>query len=86
MTGTLDLVVTILAAVTVATVLWLVLKRATLLLVNSAVGILVLFAIDWFDVLSPAIPITLGAVLVCAFGGLPGVAVLIALHSIGLDA
>lgn len=84
MTGVLAVVVTILAAVAVATVLYFVLKRSTTLLLNSVVGVLVLFALDWLHVLSPGVPITLGAVLVCAFGGLPGVIALVGLHLLGL--
>ncbi len=78
--------VTILAAIAVATVLYFVLKRSTILLLNSVLGVGLLFALDWLDVLSPGVPITLGSVLVCAFGGLPGVAVLVLLHLVGLDA
>ncbi len=81
----LAVVVTILAAVAVAAVLYFVLKRSTMLLVNSVVGVLVLFALDWFNILDPGVPITLGSVLVCAFGGLPGVLALVALHLVGLD-
>lgn len=81
----LAVVVTILAAIAVATVLFFVLKRSTALLLNSVVGVLVLFALDWLNILSPGVPITLGTVLVCAFGGLPGVAVLVGLHLLGFD-
>ncbi|MEN6343205.1 MAG: pro-sigmaK processing inhibitor BofA family protein [Methanospirillum sp.] len=85
MTDMLAVVVTILAAIAVATVLYFVLKRSTMLLLNSVVGVVVLFALDWLHVLSPGVPITLGAVLVCAFGGLPGVVALVALHLLGFD-
>ena len=85
MTGVLAVVVTILAAVAVATVLYFVLKHSTTLLLNSVVGVVVLFALDWLHILSPGVPITLGAVLVCAFGGLPGVIALVGLHLLGLN-
>jgi inhibitor of the pro-sigma K processing machinery len=80
----LAVVFTILAAFAVAAVLYFVLKRSTVLLLNSVVGVIVLFGLNWLDILSPEIPITLGAVLVCAFGGLPGVLALIGLHFLGL--
>ncbi len=85
MTDLLAVVVTILAAIAVATVLYFVLKRSTMLLLNSVIGVVVLFALNWLDVFSPEIPITLGSVLVCAFGGLPGVVALVALHLLGLE-
>ena len=85
MTALLAVVVTILAAIAVATVLYFVLKRSTMLLLNSVVGVVVLFALNWLHVFSPEVPITLGSVLVCAFGGLPGVVALVALHLLGLD-
>lgn len=81
----LAVVVTILAAVAVAALLYVVLRRSTALLLNSVVGVVVLFALDWLEILDPAVQITLGAVLVCAFGGLPGVAALVVLHLLGLD-
>jgi inhibitor of the pro-sigma K processing machinery len=81
----LAVLVTILAAIAVATVMYFVLKRSTVLLLNSVMGVLVLFALDWLEVLDPGVPITLGSVLVCAFGGLPGVVALVALHLVGLD-
>jgi inhibitor of the pro-sigma K processing machinery len=84
-TALLAVVVTILAAIAVATVLYFVLKRSTMLLLNSVIGVVVLFALNWLAVFSPEIPITLGSVLVCAFGGLPGVVALVALHLLGLD-
>jgi len=81
----LAVVFTILAAFAVAAVLYFVLKRSTTLLLNSVVGVIILFGLDWLHLLSsPGIPITLGAVLVCAFGGLPGVIALVALHFLGL--
>jgi len=82
----LAVVVTILAAFAVAAVLYFVLKRSTTLLLNSVVGVLILFGLDWLNILpEPGVPITLGAVLVCAFGGLPGVLALVGLHFLGLN-
>lgn len=81
----LAVVFTILAAFAVAAVLYFVLKRSTTLLLNSVVGVIILFGLDWLHILaSPGVPITLGAVLVCAFGGLPGVLALVGLHFLGL--
>jgi pro-sigmaK processing inhibitor BofA len=59
--------------------------RALWILLNSVVGVVALFVLNWLHVFSPGVPITLGTVLVCAFGGLPGVAALVALHLLGLD-
>ena len=82
----LAVVVTILAAIAVAAALYFVLKRSTALLLNSVVGVAILFGLDWLHLLpGTGVPITIGAVLVCGFGGLPGIVALLLLHFAGIQ-
>ena len=77
----------ILVAIGVAVVLYYTLKKATVLIINAVVGLVTLFLLNFFDVLSlagaPDIEINLATILICAFGGLPGAVLLVVLHLVG---
>jgi hypothetical protein len=77
----------ILVAVGVAVVLYYTLKKATVLIINAVVGLVTLFLLNFFNILSlagaPDIEINLATVLICAFGGLPGAVLLVVLHLVG---
>jgi SigmaK-factor processing regulatory protein BofA len=84
----LELIVAILFAIVMVAVIYFLLKKAVFLLVNAIVGLLALFLINLFDVMSwfgaPDIPITIATVIVCAFGGLLGALLLVALALAGI--
>jgi inhibitor of the pro-sigma K processing machinery len=84
----IELIAAILFAVLMATVIYYLLKKAVFLLINAIVGLLALFLINLFGVMSwfgaPDIPITAATVIVCAFGGLPGALLLVALALAGI--
>ncbi|ACL17955.1 pro-sigmaK processing inhibitor BofA family protein [Methanosphaerula palustris] len=77
-------VLTVLLAFVVAVVIYYFLKKSLTLLINSIVGIIVLYGLNYFDVFTPAIPIDVASVLVCAFGGLPGLLIVVILHLAGI--
>lgn len=84
----LELIVAILFAILMAAVIYYLLKKAVFLLINAIVGLITLFLINLFGVMSwfgaPDIPITAATVIVCAFGGLPGALLLVALALAGI--
>ena len=77
----------ILVAIGVAVVLYYTLKKATVLIINAVVGLVTLFLLNFFNILSlagaPDIEINLATILICAFGGLPGAVLLVVLHLVG---
>ncbi|MDD1653190.1 MAG: pro-sigmaK processing inhibitor BofA family protein [Methanomicrobiales archaeon] len=84
----MELILAILLAVVIAAVIYYLLKKAVVLLVNAIVGLLALFLLNLFGVMSwfgaPDIPITPATVIVCAFGGLPGAIILVLLSLAGI--
>lgn len=80
----IESVLTVLLAFAAAAAVYYFLKKSLTLLINSVVGITVLFGLNYLDLITPPIPIDVASVLVCAFGGLPGVLIVIALHLAGI--
>jgi len=84
----IEAILAIILAILVAVVIYYVLKKAITLLINSLVGIITLFLLNFLGVMSwfgkPAIPINLVTVLICAFGGLPGALIVFILHLAGV--
>jgi pro-sigmaK processing inhibitor BofA len=69
------------AALIVLSLFWSFIKniavKASTLILNSALGLAVLFVLNWFGF---SIPIILPTILVCGLFGLPGIASLVILH------
>ncbi|KUG20230.1 MAG: pro-sigmaK processing inhibitor BofA family protein [Methanomicrobiaceae archaeon] len=84
----IEALLVIVLAVAIAAVIYYLLRKGVVLVINAAVGLLTLFLLNTFEVMSmvgaPDIPITLTTVIVCAFGGLPGAIVLVLLHLFGI--
>jgi len=77
--------VLILIAVGILAVLYYFLKNLTTLIVNSIIGLIMLFAFNHFNILGLGdVPLTWMSVLVCALGGLPGAILVILFHAAGL--
>lgn len=77
-------VLTVLLAFVAAAAIYYFLKKSLTLLVNSIVGITVLFGLNYFDLFTPPVPIDVASILVCAFGGLPGLLIVVVLHLAGI--
>jgi len=58
------------------------LKTATHLLINTVLGLIILFIAN--AVFNAGIPYAFPALLVCAFGGIPGAIIVILLHMSGI--
>jgi inhibitor of the pro-sigma K processing machinery len=84
----LGLILAIILAVVVAAVIYYLLRKAVVLLINALVGLITLFLLNQFHVMSwfgaPEITISPATVIVCAFGGLPGAIILVLLALAGI--
>ncbi|HDQ07712.1 MAG TPA: hypothetical protein ENN44_02885 [Methanoculleus sp.] len=81
----IETISTIIIAIVIAVVIWFLLKNITKLLINSVIGVVLLFVFNFFNIFGMGdIPVSIGAVLVCAFGGLPGFVLLIILNAFGI--
>lgn len=78
----------IILAIAVAVIIYYLLKNVMVLIVNAVVGVIVLFLLNLFHVMSLAgasdLPIDWITVLVSAIGGLVGVIIVIVLHLAGV--
>jgi hypothetical protein len=81
-------VVGIILAIAVAIIIFYLLKTVIALVVNAIVGIVVLFLLNLFDIMSlfgaPDIPIDWITILISAIGGLVGVVIVVILHLSGV--
>jgi hypothetical protein len=84
-----DLLVTVLLVVAIIAVVYYLVKKLTVLLVNAILGIIVLVLLNSFHVMQwmgkPDLGYSLAAVLLCAVGGLPGVCILVLLSILGIS-
>ena len=81
----IDTIITVIIAILIAVVIWFFLKNITKLLINSVIGIVLLLAFNFFNILGMGdIPLSIGSILVCAFGGLPGFVLLVLLNAFGI--
>ncbi|MCP1661388.1 MAG: sigmaK-factor processing regulatory BofA [Methanocalculus sp. MSAO_Arc1] len=84
----LDTLLLLLLVVVLALTAYYFIKKGMTLLANAALGLIILFLVNTFEILSifgaPDIPITWATVLICAFGGIPGAVILILLAIAGI--
>ncbi len=85
MDGILLLVVVIIVAVLVG---YFIVKSLVKMIINAVFGLIVLFIVNYFHLMAlsgrPDIPIDWVTVLICAFGGVFGAALLIILDLLGV--
>ncbi len=77
----LDLIMVILAIIGVI-VAYFVLKRITALIINTVLGIILFYAAN--AIFGMGIQYSIPALLVSAFGGIPGAIIVILLHKFGI--
>ncbi len=84
----IEAIITIILAVAIAAAIYFLLKKAMTLVINAVAGIITLYLLNAFHVLSwfgaPDIEINLVTVLVCAFGGIAGALLLVLLDLVGI--
>jgi inhibitor of the pro-sigma K processing machinery len=82
----LDLALVV-AGILIAVVLIFILKDIIKIIINSILGILLLFFVNYFDLLGyvgrPDIPYTPVNILLCALGGVPGALIVIIIQLTG---
>jgi hypothetical protein len=78
----------IILAVIAAIIIYFLIKKFVSLVINAIVGVIVLFLLDVFNVMSlfgaPNLHIDWITVLICAIGGLPGVIIVVLLTIAGV--
>lgn len=72
------------AGILIALVLFLLLKNIVKLVINSVLGLALLFVINYFHLMShlgmPDIELNLVTLLFCALGGIPGALLIVIMH------
>lgn len=85
----LQSILLILLGILILALIYFVIRKGITLLINSLVGVIVLFLVNWLGIMElfgrDEIPINLVTILLSAFGGLPGVLVVIVLHIFGIQ-
>jgi len=75
------------AGLLIAVVLIFVLKDIVKIVINSILGLLVLFFVNYFDLMTyvgrPDIPYTPVNIILCALGGIPGTLIVIIMQLVG---
>ncbi|MCK9581127.1 MAG: pro-sigmaK processing inhibitor BofA family protein [Methanoregula sp.] len=84
-----DVLVAIILVVAIVAIVWYLVKRVSVLVVNAILGIICLFLINSLGVMQwmgkPDLGYNLATVLICAIGGLPGVLILVLLNILGIS-
>ncbi len=84
----LGAIVGIILAIIVAILIYYFIKTIVSLIINAIVGLILLFLIDAFHIMSifgaANVPIDWITILICAIGGLPGVIIVVILTFLGV--
>jgi hypothetical protein len=84
-----DVLVALLLVVAIIAVVWYLVKKFTLLLINAILGIFVLFFLNFLHVMQwigkPDLGYSFATILICALGGVPGVCILVLLNILGIS-
>ena len=82
------ILITIMVIVAVVAIAYYLVKKFSVLLINAILGLIFLFILNFFHVMNwigkPDIGYSLATLLICAIGGLPGVAILVLLSIFGI--
>ncbi|MCX6684684.1 MAG: pro-sigmaK processing inhibitor BofA family protein [Methanoregula sp.] len=83
-----DALVAILIVVAIIAVVYYLVKKFSVLLINAILGIIVLFLLNFFHVMTwmdkPDLGYSIATLIICAVGGLPGVCILVLLNILGI--
>jgi inhibitor of the pro-sigma K processing machinery len=75
--------------VAVVAIVYYLVKKFSILLINAILGIIFLFILNFFQVMTwigkPDLGYSLATLLICAVGGLPGVVILVLLSILGIN-
>jgi len=81
-------IVGIILAIVAVIIIYFLLKKVVVLVINAIVGVIILFLLNVFHIMSlfgaPDIPIDWITILISAIGGLVGVVIVVLLHLAGV--
>ena len=84
-----DLLVTLLLVVAIIAVVYVLVKKFSVLVINAVLGLIALFVLNFLHVMQwmgkPDLGYSIATVIICAVGGLPGICVLILLDILGIS-
>jgi inhibitor of the pro-sigma K processing machinery len=83
------ILITIMVIVAVVAIAYYLVKKFSILLINAILGLIFLCILNFFHVMNwigkPDLGYSLATLLICAVGGLPGVAILVLLSILGIN-
>jgi inhibitor of the pro-sigma K processing machinery len=83
-----NLLVALILVIAIIAIVWYLVKKLTVLVVNAVLGLICLFLINFLHVMQwmgkPDLGYSVATLLVCALGGLPGVLILMLLNILGI--
>jgi inhibitor of the pro-sigma K processing machinery len=84
----MDILLVLVFVIILAALIYYIAKQVMVLIINGVLGLLTLFFINFFQVMSwvgrPDLGYSLATILVCAVGGLAGAIILILLNIVGI--
>ena len=83
-----DVLVTLLLVVAIIAIVYFLVKKFSVLVINAILGLIALFLLNFLHVMQwmgkPDLGYSIATVIICAVGGLPGICVLILLDILGI--
>jgi hypothetical protein len=83
-----DVLVTLLLVVTIIAIVYFLVKKFSVLVINAILGLIALFLLNFLHIMQwmgkPDLGYSIATVIICAVGGLPGICVLILLDILGI--
>ena len=83
-----DVLVTLLLVVAIVAIVYFLVKKFSVLVINAIVGLIVLFILNFLHVMQwvgkPDLGYSIATIIICAVGGLPGICILVLLNILGI--
>ena len=83
-----NILVAIVLVIAIIAIVWYLVKKLSILVVNAVLGLICLFLINFLHIMQwmgkPDLGYSLATILICALGGLPGVLILMLLNILGI--
>jgi hypothetical protein len=83
-----DILVTLFLVVAIIAVVYFLVKKFSVLVINAILGLIALFLLNFLHVMQwmgkPDLGYSIATVIICGVGGLPGICVLVLLDILGI--
>ena len=83
-----NILVALILVIAIIAIVWYLVKKLTILLVNAILGLICLFLLNFLHIMQwmgkPDLGYDIATILICAIGGLPGVLILMLLNILGI--